>query len=270
MCTFNGICELLARKWIYIMIIGMIRYAIPNAFLDRDNSRNLIQLYEEPYFSDRFNIFKNITLESFKQQINKDFILLVYHTSLIPDDKKSLFNKIEKTYPFVRNVYISDSNMYVPEDLKGDIMLTFRIDNDDGIALDFIDKLKQIKNSGRVNVAITIPHMHKICRVSENEYKIVELDYISNSMGLAYLSNENKTVMDLGDHSAVFRKFNTIKLDGNGGLQTINDYNVANKFKHNADRNRSDEYLFNYKDAQKFLFERNYSQLDISCLPILK
>ena len=37
------------------MIIGMIRYSIPNFFGNSENSRNLIQLYEEPYFSTRYS-----------------------------------------------------------------------------------------------------------------------------------------------------------------------------------------------------------------------
>lgn len=251
------------------MIIGMIRYAIPNAFTDRDNSRNLMQLYEEPYFSDRFNIFKNITLESFKQQTNKDFILLVYHTSLIPDDKKKLFNELEIAYPFIRNMYISDSNMYIPDDLKENKLFTFRIDNDDGIAIDFIEKLYQIKNLYTENIAVTIPHIHKICRIDQDTYKLVALDYISNSIGLAYLS-DNKTIIDLGDHSAVCKKFNHVKLNGNGGLQTINDYNVANSFVHKADKNRSKEIILNYEEARQFLISMNYGNLNIKCLPILK
>lgn len=252
------------------MIIGLIRYAIPNAFADRNNSRNLLQLYEEPYFSDRFNIFKNITLESFKQQTNKNFILLIYHTDLIPEDKKKLFSEIEKTYTFVRNIYISDNNMYIPEDLKENMLFTFRIDNDDGIAIDFIEKLYQVKNSYIENIVVTIPHIHKICRINENKYKIIELDYISNSMGLAYLTTNNKTIIDLGDHSAVCKKFKNIKLDGNGGLQIINNYNVANKFRHNADRNRKDEIILSHDEIQKLLVEKNYAKMNLSCIPIIK
>ena len=87
------------------MIIGMVRYAIPNSFMNSNNSRSLVQLYEDPYFSDRFNIFRNITLPSFAQQTNQDFTLCVYHTNLIPDDKKALFDNLAKQYPFLRNVY---------------------------------------------------------------------------------------------------------------------------------------------------------------------
>ena len=126
------------------MIIGMVRYAIPNSFMNSNNSRSLVQLYEDPYFSDRFNIFRNITLPSFAQQTSQDFTLCVYHTNLIPDDKKVLFDNLAKQYLFLRNVYTA-GKMDIPDDLKERQMLTFRIDNDDGMALDFIEKLQQIK-----------------------------------------------------------------------------------------------------------------------------
>ena len=122
------------------MIIGMVRYAIPNSFMNTNNSRSLVQLYEEPYFSDRFNIFCNITLKSFAAQTNQNFVLCVYHTNLIPDDKKVLFDNLAKQYSFLRNVY-TDGAMFIPDDLKEPTMLTFRIDNDDGMAIDFIEKI---------------------------------------------------------------------------------------------------------------------------------
>lgn len=82
------------------MIIGMIRYAIPNAFA-KNNSRSIVQLYEDPYFSDRFKIFCEVTLKSFERQTCKDFVSLIYHTDMIPNDKKDLFEKLTKTYPFI-------------------------------------------------------------------------------------------------------------------------------------------------------------------------
>ena len=252
------------------MLLGIVRYAVSNAFMNTNKSRNVVQLYEEPYFSDRFNIFKNITLKSFENQTNKDFTLLVYHTNLIPADKKRLFDELEEKYSFMRNVYVNDTNLIIPDDLKTNPLFTFRIDNDDGIASDFIHKLKSVENLHKSDVAITIPHIHKICRIGEDKYKIVALDYVSNSIGLAYLSNGDKTVIELGDHSRVAKIFDTISLDGNGGLQTINSYNVANKFKHNADRNRSEEYILDQEEVKQFLIKEKYGELDITCLPIIK
>ena len=252
------------------MIIGMIRYAIPNSFMNTNNSRSLIQLYEEPYFSDRFNIFQNITLPSFTQQTNKNFVLCVYHTNLIPSDKKVLFNKLEKQYPFLRNIY-TENKIYLPDDLKQSQMLTFRIDNDDGIALDFIEKLQQIKNTvgnKTSNFAISIPHMRKIARIDSFLYQTLETDFISNSMGLAYLGNDGRTVMNLGNHTKIAYSTPMLQVAGNGGLQVINGYNVANEFK-KVYQNQSDITILNQKDMQNLLIKNGYAKMDLSCLPII-
>lgn len=254
------------------MIIGMVRYAIPNAFKNLNNSRDIKQLYEEPYFSDRFNIFCDITLQSFIHQTNKDFKLFIYHTNLIPSDKKVLFNNLELQYPFLKNVFIPDDNMYIPQEYIEDINLTFRIDNDDGIAINFIEKLQEVKKNYTENTVITIPTLYKLCRLSENEFKVAKIYYPSNSIGLAYLTNEqNKTIMNLGFHDQIIKKLKAIKLSGNGGLQIINNYNVLNDFNRKNDKKKNyNVYTFNLKDAQNFLIKNNYGNLDLTCIPILE
>lgn len=252
------------------MIIGMVRYAIPNSFMNTNNSRSLVQLYEEPYFSDRFNIFCNITLKSFAAQTNQDFILCVYHTNLIPDDKKVLFDNLAKQYSFLRNVY-TDGTMFIPDDLKEPTMLTFRIDNDDGMAIDFIEKMQQIKdsyNGKSTNFAISIPHMRKIGRVSENQYKTIVTDFVSNSMGLAYLGSDGRTVMNLGNHRTVPYSTPMLLVEGNGGLQVINGYNVANGF-NKVYKNQTPDLFLNKQEMENLLAGDGYAKLDLSCLPII-
>ena len=252
------------------MIIGMMRYAIPNSFINTNNSRSLVQLYTEPYFSDRFNIFCNITLKSFAAQTNQDFILCVYHTNLIPDDKKALFDTLAKKHSFLRNIYTT-GKMDIPNDLKEPTMLTFRIDNDDGMAIDFIKKMQQIKNTydnKTTNFAISIPHMRKISRVDEDQYKTIATDFISNSMGLAYLGNDGRTVMNLGNHTKVAYSVPILLVAGNGGIQVINGYNVANSF-NKVYQNQSNTLILNQKDMQKLLVDDGYAKMDLSCLPII-
>ena len=247
------------------MILGMIRYAIPNAFKNLNNSRDIKQLYEEPYFSDRFNIFCNITLQSFIQQTDKAFKLFVYHTDLIPSDKKVLFDNLELQYPFLKNIYIPDANMYIPQEYIEDINLTFRIDNDDGIAINFIERLQEVKKNYTENTVITIPTLYRLCRLSEDEFKVAKIYYPSNSIGLAYLTNEqNKTIMNLGFHDQIIKKFKTIKLPGNGGLQIINNYNVLNQFK-NEEVN-----LLSYEDTKKLLIDEGYANLNLDSILMLR
>lgn len=248
----------------------MVRYAIPNSFMNSNNSRSLVQLYEEPYFSDRFNIFCNITLKSFAAQTNQNFVLCVYHTNLIPDDKKVLFDNLAKQYSFLRNVY-TDGAMFIPDDLKEPTMLTFRIDNDDGMALDFIEKLQQIKEivgNKTSNFAISIPHMRKIARIDNFLYQTLETDFISNSMGLAYLGNDGRTVMNLGNHTKVAYSTPMLMVAGNGGLQVINGYNVANGF-NKVYKNQTPDLFLNKQEIENLLAGDGYAKLDLSCLPII-
>ena len=248
------------------MIIGMIRYAIPNAFA-KNNSRNLLQLYEEPYFSDRFKIFCNITLESFKNQTEKNFILLVYHTNMIPNDKKTLFDNLEKQYPFIRNVYVDNQEMYIPEDLKTPDLFTFRIDNDDGIVNNFIENLQKTKDAHKnefSNFAINIPLMRQIMRVDQDNYATSIVNYVSNSMGLAYFGNDGRTIFDIGQHTEVYKLVKTFFIDGNGGLQIINGYNAANKF------TKTHVLYGNSKFINNIMLKEGYASMDLSCLSIIK
>lgn len=251
------------------MIIGMIRYAIISDF-NNYNNKSVNQLYEEPYFSDRFKLFYNITLPSFANQTNKDFILLVYNSNSIPKDKKELFDNIEKEYPFVKNIYLNNGSMFIPDEFKEKNMLTFRIDNDDGISLDFIEKLQKIKKNYKENIAISIPQAYKLCRTGKNEYKILSFYYISNSMGLGYLSNDGKTIMGLGNHTKVIENNNSILLEGNGGLQILNGYNVSNNYKKREGKKYSKELVYTYDEMKKYLVKENYADMDISCIPIIK
>ena len=54
---------------------------------------------------------------------------------------------------------------------------------------------------------------------------------------------------------------------GNGGLQVINGYNVANGFK-KVYQNQSDMAILNQKDMQDLLVKDGYAKMDLSCLPI--
>lgn len=249
------------------MIIGMVRYAVGAKTGEfAKNSKQLLNLYKDPYFSDRFKIFCNITLPSFAQQTCKDFILLTYHTNLIPQDKKKLFDKLEIKYPFLRNVYIEDDKLIIPEDLQQEKLLTFRIDNDDGIVTNFIEKLQNIyETSEDINFAISMPMLRKVMRINKNEYKTISFEYPlkTHSMGLAYFSNNNKTIMDLGMHTEIAKRVPLKLLEGHGGLQIINGYNVGNVI-------GSAKAILNKKDLHKLLLKEGYADLNLSYLPIVE
>ena len=57
-------------------IIGMCRYSVKSAFA-KDHPDKNFSVYEEPYFSERLDLFQSITLKSFDVQTCKDIIRLL-------------------------------------------------------------------------------------------------------------------------------------------------------------------------------------------------
>jgi hypothetical protein len=253
------------------MIIGMTRYSVAALFA-RDHPNKNFSVYEEPYFSNRLRMFRGVTLPSLAAQTNKDFILLVYHSYKMPDDKKEIFANLEKEFPFMRNVFISGAKLELPDDLKQQRILTFRIDNDDGVADNFIETLSSAYNrAGNFfdNVMITIPKIRKIGRISKNQFQTDESIFISHAIGQAYLSTNGETIMDLGNHRLVPYVRPAFCFDGSGGLQVIHGTNVANGFK-KIYYKKSDLHILNSDEMQKLLESEGYKNINLSSIPILE
>lgn len=253
------------------MIVGMIRYSVEAAF-NKDRPESMRDVYADPYFSERFKMFSGITLPSFAQQTNKDFVLLLYHSDKMPNEKKMLFADIENTFPFVRNIYVNGGKLPVPDDLKSKRLLSFRIDNDDGMPIDFIERLSaaaQMHGKNSDNFAITIPHMRKVRRIAEKEYETLDCDFVSNSMGLAYFGSDGRSVMDLGNHGLFPYNVPTLFVAGNGGLQVINGTNVANGF-NKVYNKQSALKTMTESELQELLSAEGYGVLNLKSLPIIK
>lgn len=249
----------------------MVRYSVEAAF-NKDRPESVRDVFADPYFTERFNMFSGITLPSFEQQTNKNFVLLVYHSYKMPTEKIALFSNIEKKFPFVHNIYVKGGRLDVPKELKSKRMLSFRIDNDDGMPLDFVERLQnsaELQGKNSDNFAITIPHMRKVCRIGENEYQTLDCDFIANSMGLAYLGSDGRSVMDLGNHRLFPYNAPTLFVSGNGGLQIINGTNVANGF-HKVYDKQSVLKTITESELQKLLSEEGYGKLVLNSMPIFK
>ncbi len=253
-----------------VSVIGMVRYSVEAAFA-KDHPDKVFSLWDDPYFSERLAMFKGITLRSFSQQTNKDFVLLVYHSDKMPEAKKAVFSSLEKEFPFMRNIYISNSKMEIPADLQRNRILTFRIDNDDGMPVDFIEKLVHIYQDDTGfydNVALTIPRIRKVARIMENQYQTDHSVFVSNSMGLAYLSVDGENIMNCGNHRLVPYSYRTVFIDGTGGLQVIHGTNVANGFKKVYDK-KSQLQILDEKEIRELLQSEGYPEVDLKNIPIL-
>ena len=260
------------RRLIKAPIIGFVRYSQKIKFANRQKEKDV---FEPNYFEYRFTIFKEITLKSFQQQTNSNFVLLLLHSENMPSHYKERFYELEKENPFLYNVFVEDTQEYFDKAIsdsvecvsfENNVAVTFRIDNDDAVQNNYIEKLHDFLNADFVGYTVSIPIMNIIKRISNNIYMIQEVYYPANAIGLAYVTNKEhyKTVLNLGDHDLVNDSNGMILLAKctSGGLQTINGENEINSI----DKKRA--VSFAKEDLDEHLEVRQMNNLNLDCLRI--
>jgi hypothetical protein len=253
-------------------IIGFVRYSQKIKFGNRKNEKDV---FEAEYFEYRFNIFKNVTLKSFQQQSNSNFVLLLLHSENMPLHYKERFIELEKANAFLHNVFVKDTQEAFNESIlnsvkyvsfEKEVAVTFRIDNDDAVQNNFIEKLSGFLKADFVGYTVSIPIMNIVKRISEKSYLLQESYFPANAIGLAYVTpiEKYKTVFNLGDHDLVNNQNGMVVLAEctSGGLMTINGENEINAI----DKTRA--ITLNKESLDKYLVERKIENLDLECLRI--
>lgn len=215
-------------------ILGIIRYSCKCGFAGDKN------IFDENYLDYRYKLFKEITLKSLSAQTNQNFNIILLHSANLSEHEKLKMLRLEHTYPFLTNIYIEDGSSIsnsvkkTMKDLtKGKSIVTFRLDNDDALPKNFIQNLKKYAKSKFRNQAVTMPNISALQRVGEDKYLFNSREYVSNAVGLAYIStsDELKSVMELGNHTKVSELVPLLIDTSAGGLQTINGENCCNRIK---------------------------------------
>jgi len=252
-------------------VVGFIRYSCRASFTKSD-------FFQPKYLDYRLGIFRNVTLKSFQEQTDKDFNIFLLHSENLPEKYKGIFKILEEENSFLHNIYIPDTEMegkdYVNA-VEGSVeyvnfcngmSVNFRIDNDDALPCDYIFKLKQFLKPEFYDYVISFPNVSIIQRIRKNKFLKQEKYFPSNSIGLAYVTNNvnYRTVMTLGDHGKVNQKHPMVLLPGRGGIQTINGKNVMNSLYFGHVSSMDNNAL------REFLKENGYSAFDFMCLNICK
>lgn len=253
-------------------IIGLVRYSQFATFYKK-KSRNV---FEAEYFEYRFNIFQNITLKSFQQQTNLNFILLLLHSENMPTDYKNRFLELERRNPFLYNVFSEDTVEANKEAIRSslkyalfenDAAITFRIDNDDAVPTDFIQRLSHYLHKAFIGHAISMPRISIIKRISEKQYMLEERTFPAHTIGLAYVTNKEdyRTIMNLGMHTFINETTPMILTAVNltTQLQTINGENEKNAL------DETNAKTINEVDLDKYLKEWKLGILNLECLHTL-
>lgn len=250
-------------------IIGFVRYSQKIKFVSNRD------VFEPEYFEYRYKIFKEVTLKSFQQQTNSNFVLLLLHSENMPSQYKERFIELENENSFLYNIFVEDTQESFNEAISKSIdyvsfeneaAITFRIDNDDAVQNNFIEKLGGFLKKDFIGFSLSIPLIHIVKRISNQLYLLQELYFPANAIGLAYVINREhfKTVFNLGDHDLVNNENSLILLSksNNGSLQTINGENELNSI------DNTKAITLNKQELELYLIKKNMEHLDLECLHI--
>lgn len=253
-------------------IIGFVRYSQKIEF-----GHVIRDMFEPEYFEYRFNIFKNITLKSFQQQSNTNFVLLLLHSKNMPNHYQERFKELENENSFLYNVFVEDTQASFDEalamsyqfvDSENGSAITFRIDNDDAVQTDFIKELHYYLKDEFSSYCISIPKMIIIKRIDKNVYMLQESYYPANSIGLASITKADnyKTIMELGQHHLMNEENNLILLSksNNAVLMTINGENAINTM------DDSKSVILNEQSVGEYLKKHKIGNLNLESLRIFK
>lgn len=253
-------------------IIGFVRYSQKIFFGD-----GIKDIFEPHYFEYRFKIFKEVTLKSFQHQTNPNFVLLLLHSESMPLEYQRRFMELENSNSFLENLFIKDNQEGFNDAIHNSInyvsfsdncAVTFRIDNDDAVPNDFIEQLSWYLRRDFVGYIISMPTVYIVKRISSEQYKLQEVFYPANSIGLANITGKEnyETIMDLGQHHLINDHEKLIllpKLD-HGSLQTINGENAVNTIDDTKAMTYDRDHL------EKFLLEKKIEKINLDCLLVFR
>jgi hypothetical protein len=232
--------------------------------------------FQPKYLDYRLDIFKNVTLKSFQEQSDKDFVVFLLHSTDLPQKYKDIFQSLEESNHFLHNIFFTDAEARSNTDVIteqiidslncDDVLISFRIDNDDALPCDYISRLRNYLKPEFTGHVLTIPKIQIIQRTNKNKYIIKGKFHTFTSMGMAYVCNKEnfETIMHLGAHNELYLNYPMILLSEIGGLQTINGRNAANMMPIGRVSQYNDDSL------KSFLSKNNYPDMDLKCLHIYK
>jgi len=242
-------------------ILFLIRYSVRAKF-----NKNGQNMFAPDYFEYRFANFSAITLKSLQNQTDRDFQCFLYHSSEMPENLKRRFLALENENPFLKNIFQKGSTIDVPRAAVtgARVIMTIRIDNDDGLPRDFVARLRPYCDEKFHGMAISVPSIVSLKKNECGMLSVKNRDYISNSIGLAYVGKDaSKNIFDIADHTKVRFSVPLVLVPGAGGLQIINYENVCN---HISAESVGKWKILSENKTKRVLRKLNYPDFDFEFL----
>jgi hypothetical protein len=177
--------------------------------LTRKNSKN-IQDYKNKLFAKnrldyKFDSFEKITLPSIVNQTNQNYVWEIYTSKFLPEEYKERLIKLTKPYDKIKIYFIESFKDFNNSEKTTDNYCTARLDDDDGLNKDFIEKLQKFEN--HKNTIVSFPCGQKVTIQNNEIIYGVKMEYKKIAIGLCAI---NMNIYNCGEHTLVDRKYKVI------------------------------------------------------------
>ena len=164
------------------------------------------KLFNEDRLNFKFFVFKNITFKSVISQSNQNYEWHIYASEYLPEKYKMLLNKITDGYSKIKVKYITCmADFYSMDFPNNENYATIRLDDDDGLSVNFIKKIQKYSKYDRH--IVTFPKGIKY-GILNNKIVFGKRKYLEkNAQGMTAI---NMNVYRCGPHRKVDDKYNII------------------------------------------------------------
>lgn len=225
-------------------VIGLCRFSYPaiGGFQVEHGSaeERAEYLYNPDRMEERFRTFESVTLPALKGQTDPDFTLLIIVGDSLPAAYLSRLQELTvdlpqamiKAYPPGPHRQVMQSAINDVRRFDGLPCLQFRMDDDDAVAFNFVQKLREVANDVR-----TFAEKHRHIAIDFNQGFIVrpshdglwaaqtKIPYTTAGLALLVRPDVRMTIMNFA-HSKVGQKMPTVTLTGEDMLiRGHNDFN---------------------------------------------
>lgn len=203
-------------------VVGIVRFSVlstkPSPFLayqDRTFDEIASHILDEHRLAKRFQLFESICLPSMDAQSDSNFSLLVVAPQLLPDRWKFRLTVLASTRPYLKIFYADEKNFrmakcstYVLDLISEDTFYTFRLDDDDALSCDFIERINRMLSPALAGHAVSHCKGYYL-DIDNGLYKIRPRVVPNLAVGFGYISHKNspRTLFDVSEHHLNFHNW---------------------------------------------------------------
>lgn len=166
-------------------------------------------LFEPARLEHRLRLLEELPLRCFDHQSNQDFQLFILTSSLIGKAHLDRLHDLTSGRPYLKvRTVTPDSNISmaarrcVAETAVQNLVVTFRIDDDDGVHPAFIDDLHRHRVKANFRKIVSCDQ-GLFLKYSKAGFAVKDVIYPNNAFGLAFVSGGRRTIYDTGSHFTI-------------------------------------------------------------------